>query len=178
MDPSTELYLFDGVQRLMLPCRDGYIVVEETGSQLGLSLLYQLNSGKVIDLAMIGCPFGDLNTIHTYIFQYTSEGDKTHNYLNYRSEVIAKIQAIEKQNIKEKTKLVVDTPITPIYADVLPDREYPGIALMIYTKEHGEIGAIMDYDPFKQIIWLRVWTPDDPNGDPILFPLTKSKRKD
>lgn len=63
-------------------------------------------------------------------------------------------------------KLTVKTPIGNIEARIMPDEEYPGIALVFAEKGTGEPGAIMEYHPHKRQIQMMVYSADDPDGDP------------
>lgn len=61
-------------------------------------------------------------------------------------------------------KIEVDTPVAKIFSKVMPDEEYPGIATLIDIP--GEPGIIMEYDPNKGHIVSRVYSVEDPDGDP------------
>lgn len=67
--------------------------------------------------------------------------------------------------------LTVHTDAGKIIAKVLPDKEYPGIALLL--DKNRQPGVIMDYDPFRKCIQIRVYGKEDPDGDPIhVIPIT------
>lgn len=71
--------------------------------------------------------------------------------------------------------LSVPTEAGKIHAKILPDKEYPGIALLLDTP--GEPGAIMEYDPYKKIVQMRVYGKEDPDGDPIyLLPMSGNEK--
>lgn len=61
----------------------------------------------------------------------------------------------------------VETPHGVIRALKIPDNEYPGISLELVTKDHGEPGAIMEFNPNTRSVNLRVYGKNDPDGDPI-----------
>lgn len=63
-------------------------------------------------------------------------------------------------------KLYVNTPVGKIAASVLQDEEYPGIALLLENVD-GQPGVIMEYNPGKKCVQVRVYGKDDPDGDPI-----------
>lgn len=63
-------------------------------------------------------------------------------------------------------KLYVNTPVGKIAASVLQDEEYPGIALL-FENEDGQPGVIMEYNPEKKCVQVRVYGKYDPDGDPI-----------
>ncbi len=66
----------------------------------------------------------------------------------------------------DNQKLIVNTPIGNVEARIMPDEEYPGIALVFAEKGTGEPGAIMEYDPDKRAVLLRVYSADEPDGEP------------
>lgn len=47
----------------------------------------------------------------------------------------------------------------------MPDEEYPGIATL--TDASREPGVIVEYDPNRGCIVGRVYSAEDPDGDPI-----------
>lgn len=72
---------------------------------------------------------------------------------------------IEEWEKEKSLNLTVKTPIGKIFAKEIPDKEFPGIALLYDNA--GQPGAIMDYDPEKKSIQVRVYDAADPEGDPI-----------
>lgn len=64
-------------------------------------------------------------------------------------------------------KISIDTVKGPICAAVIPDAEYPGISLCFAKEGSGEPGAIMEYDPVKDAIILRIYSKENPEGDPV-----------
>lgn len=66
----------------------------------------------------------------------------------------------------DNNKLIVETPIGAVEARVMPDDEYPGIALVFAEKGSGEPGAIMEYDPYKKAIQMRVYSAEEPDDEP------------
>jgi hypothetical protein len=70
-------------------------------------------------------------------------------------------------------KIQVETPAGKIVAKISPDTEYPGICLYVDEFGSGEPGAIMEYDPNCNQIKMRVYSMDDPGGDPVcIYPMT------
>lgn len=67
--------------------------------------------------------------------------------------------------IKYSEKIEVETPLGKIFSTVISDKEYPGVALLYDIS--GQPGVIMEYDPEKKCIRVRVFGPEDPEGDPI-----------
>lgn len=68
----------------------------------------------------------------------------------------------------------VQTPKGEIAAKIMPDDEYIGICLSLKEPGSGEPGAIMEYHPEAGQIQLRVWTKDNPDGDPnCVFQMTE-----
>lgn len=74
----------------------------------------------------------------------------------------------DMRDMKYQKKIEVETPLGKIFSTVIPDKEYPGVALLYDIS--GQPGVIMEYDPEKKCIRvrvLRVFGPEDPEGDPI-----------
>ena len=67
---------------------------------------------------------------------------------------------------KDPDSIVVSTTAGNITAKQTPDSEYPGI-IMELESQNGRPGVIMEYDPEKEDIFVRVWGKDNPDGDPI-----------
>lgn len=67
---------------------------------------------------------------------------------------------------KDSEKIVVPTTAGKITAKQTPDPEYPGIIMELESK-NGRPGVIMEYDPEKEEVFVRVWGKDDPDGDLI-----------
>lgn len=65
-----------------------------------------------------------------------------------------------------KSGIAVDTPLGHITAEVMPDKEYLGITVL-FKGTAGEPGAILEYDPEKKAVLLRVYGMEDPDGDPV-----------
>lgn len=64
--------------------------------------------------------------------------------------------------------MAINTPLGTIFAKQIPDEEYPGIELAFSdNKCSGGPGVILEYNPLKKGIVLRVYGPNDPDGDPI-----------
>lgn len=63
-----------------------------------------------------------------------------------------------------QSKVSVKTPAGIIFAQELPDPDYPGIALLFDAA--GNPGVIMEYNPIKKYVQIRVYSKDDPDGDP------------
>lgn len=72
----------------------------------------------------------------------------------------------EKFKPGRKKMLRVETKLGPIRASIIPDNEYPGIELS-FEGGNGEPGATMEYSPVSDSINLRVYSKNDPDGDPI-----------
>lgn len=72
----------------------------------------------------------------------------------------------EKCKPGSKRELRVETKLGPIRASIIPDNEYPGIELS-FEGVNGEPGATMEYSPTTDSINLRVFSKNDPDGDPI-----------
>lgn len=62
--------------------------------------------------------------------------------------------------------ITVNTPIGKIEARQIPDNEFPGILLCYAEEGCGEPGAIMEYDTIINRIIMRVYSKEDPDGDP------------
>ena len=60
----------------------------------------------------------------------------------------------------------VSTSKGTVSAQIMPDNEYIGIGLFFKEPGTGEPGAIMEYNPDANAIQLRVWSKDNPDGDP------------
>lgn len=52
---------------------------------------------------------------------------------------------------------------------------FPGIFLFLAEKEAGEPGAVLEYDPDKEAILLRVYSAEDPEGDPDIYTIKKTE---
>ena len=72
----------------------------------------------------------------------------------------------EKFEPGKKKELRVKTKLGSIRASIIPDKEYPGIELS-FEGGNGEAGAIMEYSPTTDSINLRVYSKNEPDGDPI-----------
>lgn len=90
-------------------------------------------------------------------------------HLNYIEEIskFAESELIKVFGRQEvKSSISIDTPLGNITAKVMPDKEYLGIAVL-FNGTAGEPGAILEYDPEKKAVLLRVYGMEDPDGDPV-----------
>lgn len=62
--------------------------------------------------------------------------------------------------------VIVMTPKGRITAKIMPDEEYPGI-LLEYDSGDGRPGALLEYNPTREEIQLRIYGKDEPDGDPV-----------
>lgn len=63
----------------------------------------------------------------------------------------------------------IQTPVGPVEARVIPDGEYPGIALLYAGEGSGEPGAVMEYTPSGKNaghIQLRIYSKEAPDDEP------------
>lgn len=73
-----------------------------------------------------------------------------------------------EERLRVKRKLRMDTPHGRIEADLIPDDEFPAIAVTDIDEKGDEISyAILEYDGTKHRFQLRVYSHEDPNGDPM-----------
>lgn len=71
--------------------------------------------------------------------------------------------------VVESHKMHIQTPAGAIEAKVLPDDEYPGIALLYEGEGSGEPGAIMEYTQTGENaghVQLRIYSKENPDDDP------------
>lgn len=68
---------------------------------------------------------------------------------------------------KSPKSISINTKVGTIKAFELQDDEYPGMALVLESQNGGEPGAVMEYNPEKCSIDLKVYGMADPEGDPI-----------
>lgn len=87
--------------------------------------------------------------------------------LQYGSCFEDRIEVIEYDMIPS---LEVDTPVGKIHSIIHPDKENPGIATLIETK--GEPGIILQYNPETNQIVSKIYTKEDPEGEPKEFILS------
>ena len=92
------------------------------------------------------------------IFEYAAEvkKEKPDTFLEFE----------EKFKPGRKKELRVETKLGSIRASIIPDKEYPGIELS-FEDGNGEPGAIMEYSPTTDSINLRIYSKNEPDGDPI-----------
>lgn len=60
--------------------------------------------------------------------------------------------------------LEVNTPAGKIYSIIHPDKEHPGIATLV--KAPGEPGVIIQYNPENNHITSKIYSMEDPEGEP------------
>lgn len=132
--------------------------------------------GKSIDLRVL--PNKDFDGIgRVEVFEKAKgwyERFNSHKEIDLCPECAAKSQAlweafINEENIKgqkDSERIVVQTPAGNITAKQVPDTEYPGIIIELEGQD-GRPGVIMEYDPEKKDVIIRVWGKEDPDGDPI-----------
>lgn len=68
---------------------------------------------------------------------------------------------------KYPAEISIDTKAGTIKAFELKDNGYPGISVVYENKTGGEPGAVMSYNPVKDSIDLMIYSPSDPDGDPV-----------
>ena len=71
-----------------------------------------------------------------------------------------------------KDGFFIHTPAGPIAISTSTEDEYPGIWLLYCGEGAGRPGALMSYSPEDGTVGLKVWTKDDPTGDPMEFPMS------
>ena len=69
------------------------------------------------------------------------------------------------QVVEYTTELKIETPAGTICSSIMPTYDYPGISTLI--EKDGQPGIIMEYDPIRERIMARVYSSDDPDGDPV-----------
>ena len=68
---------------------------------------------------------------------------------------------------KYSAEIAIDTKVGTIKAFQLKDDKYPGISVVYESKQGGEPGAVMSYNPIKDSIDLMIYSSSDPDGDPV-----------
>ena len=68
---------------------------------------------------------------------------------------------------KYTAEITIDTKAGTIKAYELKDNKYPGISVVYESKQGGEPGAVMSYNPAKDSIDLMIYSASDPDGDPV-----------
>ena len=79
------------------------------------------------------------------------------------------LSEFKRRNGVFDTSICVDTPAGPIKAAIIPDDEYPGIALVFARKGSGEPGVIMEFTPTGENagnVQLRIYTRENPDDEP------------
>ena len=66
-----------------------------------------------------------------------------------------------------ENQIQVKTPAGTILSKIMPDDDYLGISTLI--QKPGEPGAIVEYDPGRDCIVCRIYTTEDPDGEPIII---------
>lgn len=82
----------------------------------------------------------------------------------------ASTEELVEELIRRGEGLTVNTPKGPIVAKVIPDDEYPGIALVYSEKGTGEPGVIMEYTPTGENagnVQLRIYSKENPDDEPV-----------
>ncbi|MCD8109356.1 MAG: hypothetical protein LUE14_04555 [Clostridiales bacterium] len=69
---------------------------------------------------------------------------------------------------RHKETLSVTTPKGLIEASVIPDPEYPGIALL-YKNGDDEPGVIMDYSPDRDMVQMQVYPAENTGDEPAVI---------
>lgn len=77
------------------------------------------------------------------------------------------IEYCESCKSKTPKTISINTKGGTIKAFELQNDEYPGMALVLESKNGGEPGAVMEFNPEKCSIDLKVYGMADPDGDPI-----------
>ena len=67
----------------------------------------------------------------------------------------------------KSAEITVKTKAGTIKAFELKDSEYPGISVVYESKQGGEPGAVMSYNPKTDRIDLMIYSASDPDGDPV-----------
>lgn len=62
----------------------------------------------------------------------------------------------------------IQTPLGEIRVAESPDKEYPGVVVMLISNETGKelCANVTEFDPIENRVVLRVYSPDDPDGEP------------
>ncbi len=78
---------------------------------------------------------------------------------------------------KEQKQFEVNTPMGTLRAVESMDEDYPGIVLMRIDADGKEAGAcIFEYSPAENQMVLRVYSHENPDGDPIrVIPMSEKK---
>lgn len=89
---------------------------------------------------------------------------------------LEKEQPMEQNGSNARQKLRIETPRGRIEADIIPDDEYPGIAVTVIDANGDEISsAILEWHAVDEQHKLRVFTPNDPDGDPAhIIPMSRA----
>lgn len=84
-------------------------------------------------------------------------------------------EADTEETPKAREKLSIETPRGRIEADIIPDDEYPAIAVTIIDVEGKEVSsAIMEWHAVDEQYKLRVYSHENPDGDPIhIIPMSR-----
>ena len=130
-----------------------------------LMKIYEFNkehAEKAYNTIMLGGTFHDSNGEDIDLCIWTNGAT-----LQYGGCFEDRIEVIEYDMI---TDLEVDTPVGTIHSIIHPDKENPGIATLIKTK--GEPGVIIQYNPESNQIISKVYTKEDPEGEPKKFILS------
>lgn len=80
-----------------------------------------------------------------------------------------------------KNRIIIPTPVGNLEISESPDKEYPGVIVMLLDKTTGkEISAhVTEYLPDDGRIVTRFYGYQNPEGDPShLLPMSPPKRKD
>ena len=135
----------------------------------------------------------DLQIIAKDILEAKEEGKRAESLVPYAKEIYKNLNgASETVTLRECIEIArsdffeevlkrflsntisVQTPKGEIAASIMPDDEYIGICLSLKVPGSGEPGAIMEYHPEAGQIQMRVWTKEDPDGDPsCVFQMTE-----
>lgn len=110
------------------------------------------------------CNDGKRHTVaQDFLLMYKAEKSK---YIELRMSILEEFLFLQ-QKAKTPTveNLSINTPVGDITAQVIPDKEYPGIGL--FFNSPGQPGVIMEYDPIKDHIQIRIYGKEDPEGDPV-----------
>lgn len=72
-------------------------------------------------------------------------------------------------NVVDENKPIIQvyTPDGVLEAKQMPDDNYPGICISLISESNKELSAvIMEYNPVENGVMLRVYGPEDPDGEP------------
>ena len=110
----------------------------------------------------------DDETLRQYAAVLENQANDSMRLVNVTFDGYDYIYAVERPDGMAGDRVQVRTPRGTLRSAKSVDDKYPGIAILRIDETGTERGAcVFSYDPESDRLTLQIWSPDDPDGEPI-----------